>query len=119
MKIAATRQPTHAFELALDPHLQVSASHPLLLMRGRAVSLTPIEHHLLQTICRDRGQVLSPGILLAPAWPPHRVRTRCSLAYRRQPNRLVAPPLFGRLLAVVPRDPRPFFALPSAQADPC
>lgn len=67
-KLGDRRPAVKEFEIEIDAHLQFSATHRWALLNGQGVHLTPIEYRLLQTFWQRRGQVLSPGLLLASAW---------------------------------------------------
>lgn len=79
MRSSKLRRAPTGFEVVIDGRLQASVCHPYVLVEGRHVLLTPIEHRLLQAFWGHRGQVLSPGFLLTAAWDPVRAGTRRSL----------------------------------------
>jgi DNA-binding response OmpR family regulator len=64
------RRPLVAGDLEID-----TAGHTVLL-RGEPVVLTPKEFALLETLVRNRGQVMSPGQLLELVWGYSDVDTR-------------------------------------------
>jgi DNA-binding response OmpR family regulator len=54
--------------VAIDDHLTIDFDHRYAVFDQRRIKLTPTESRLLHLFYCRRGQVLSPGALLAEAW---------------------------------------------------
>jgi DNA-binding response OmpR family regulator len=66
-------------EVTIDRHLAVNFDQHYAVLDQHRIPLTPTEGRLLHTLYTSRGQVLSPGALLARAWGTGRQGTRHAL----------------------------------------
>jgi len=92
--------------------LSIDMSRRLVQQRdGRKVRLTPLEHRILETLARDRNQVITHAKLMKEVWGPNLVNTRVLRVFitslrkkiefnPAKPTRIVTEPGIGYSLVV-------------------
>jgi two-component system, OmpR family, KDP operon response regulator KdpE len=96
--------------------LSVDLSRRVVLRRGGAeIRLTPLEHRILETLCRSRDRTVTHAQLLKEVWGPNRADTRSLRVFittlrkkleldPTRPTRILTEPGIGYRLVVGPQD---------------